>query len=131
MSVLSQTVKWICSLCRSLSTVIPWIISVIEDTSDITRSISSVSLVCQMVTCAFDASQFEMAVISGVPISLTVCRLSNIPVVFGWFEFYFALYSALNMSLLFGAGFSHSKNFEWGSLALYYLIFQIFVTVFP
>jgi hypothetical protein len=26
-----------------------------------------------------------------VPLSLTVCTLRNIPFVFGWFEFYFAL----------------------------------------
>jgi hypothetical protein len=32
-----------------------------------------------------------MAIIFGVPISLTVCTLSNIPFVFGLFEFYFAL----------------------------------------
>jgi hypothetical protein len=34
---------------------------------------------------------FEMAIIFGVPISFTVCTLSNIPFVFGRFEFYFAL----------------------------------------
>jgi hypothetical protein len=28
----------------------------------------------------------------GVPLALIVCTLSNIPFVFGWFEFYFALY---------------------------------------
>jgi hypothetical protein len=32
-----------------------------------------------------------MAIIFGVPISLTVCTLSNIPFVVGQFEFYFAL----------------------------------------
>jgi hypothetical protein len=43
----------------------------------------SVALVCQMVTCAFDASRFEMAIIFGVPISLAVWLYSNIPFVFG------------------------------------------------
>jgi hypothetical protein len=43
------------------------------------------------VTCVFDACQFEMAIFFGVPISLTVCTLNNIPFVFGRFEFYFAL----------------------------------------
>jgi hypothetical protein len=65
--------------------------STTEDTPDITRSFYSVALVCQMVTCTFQASRFEMAIIFGVPISLTVCTLSNIPFVFGRFEFYFAL----------------------------------------
>jgi hypothetical protein len=32
-----------------------------------------------------------MVIIFGVPISLTVCTWSNIPFVFGRFEFYFAL----------------------------------------
>jgi hypothetical protein len=45
----------------------------------------SVGLVCQVVTCAFYTSNFEMAVIFGVPIPLTVCTLSNIPFVFGLF----------------------------------------------
>jgi hypothetical protein len=43
-----------------------------------------------VVSCAFDASRFEMVIIFGVPISLTVCTMRNIPLVFGWFEFYFA-----------------------------------------
>jgi hypothetical protein len=33
------------------------------------------------------------------------------------------------MSLLFGAGFSSTKTIERGSLVLYCLIFQIFVTL--
>jgi hypothetical protein len=41
------------------------------------------------------------------------------------------VYSTLNMSLLFRAGFSSTKNMEIGSLVLYCLIFQIFVTVWP
>jgi hypothetical protein len=66
-------------------------ISTAEDTSDITRSFFSVALICQVATCAFDASRFEMAIILGVPISLTVCTLSNISFVFGWFKFCFVL----------------------------------------
>jgi hypothetical protein len=50
----------------------------------------SLAMLCQMVTCAFHASRFEMAIIFSVPISLTVI-LSNIPFVFRLFEFYFAL----------------------------------------
>jgi hypothetical protein len=71
--------------------VIRRMISTTEDTSDITRSFFSVALVCQVVTCAFHTSWFELAIIFGVPISLTVFTLGNIPFVFGWFEFYFAL----------------------------------------
>jgi hypothetical protein len=42
------------------------------------------------------------------------------------------MYSTLNISLLFGAGFSYTKkNMEYVSLGLYCLMFQIFVTVCP
>jgi hypothetical protein len=66
-------------------------ISTTEDTSDITRSFFLVALVWQVVTGAFHASWFEMAIIFGVSISLTVCTLNSISFVFGQFEFYFAL----------------------------------------
>jgi hypothetical protein len=62
-----------------------------DDTSDITRALFSVALICQVVTCTFGLSRFKMAIIFSVPISLTVCTWSNIPFVFGRFEFYFAL----------------------------------------
>jgi hypothetical protein len=91
-------------------------VSVMEDTSGIARFFFPVALVCQVVTCAFDTSQSEVAIISGVPISLIVCTLNNIPFAFGRFKFYFALLyqSTLNMSLLHGAGFSSAKNIERG-----------------
>jgi hypothetical protein len=66
-------------------------ISTTKDTSDITRSSFSVALICQVVTYAFDACRLEMAIIFGMPTSLTFCILSNIPSVFGPFEFYFTL----------------------------------------
>jgi hypothetical protein len=53
-----------------------------EDTSDIIRSFFSVALVCQVVTWAFGGSQFEVGIIFGVPISLTVCTMSNVPGVY-------------------------------------------------
>jgi hypothetical protein len=65
--------------------------STTENTLNITRSFFLVALVCQVVTCAFDTSRFETAIIFGVPIYLTVCTLSHIPFVFGRFKFYFAL----------------------------------------
>jgi hypothetical protein len=87
-----------------------------------------------VVTCTFDAPHFERAIISGVPVSLTVCTLNNIPFVSVRFKF-FILHcytkSTLNMSLLFGAGFNSTKNMESGSLVLYYLMFQMFVTMSP
>jgi hypothetical protein len=44
-----------------------------------------------VITCAFDASWFQMAVMLCVPISLAVCALGNITFVFGMFKFDFAL----------------------------------------
>jgi hypothetical protein len=66
-------------------------ISTTEVTSDISISFFLVALVCQVVTCAFDACQFDVAIIFGVSIPLRVCTLSNIPSVFGQLKFYFAL----------------------------------------
>jgi hypothetical protein len=79
------------------------------------------------------SSLFEMAIIFGVLISLTVCTLSNIPFVFRRFEYYFALLYIFYIEyiLVFGAGFSSIKNIESGSLVLYCLMFQIFVFVCP
>jgi hypothetical protein len=37
----------------------------------------------------------------------------------------------MNICLLFGAGFSSTKNIEKGSIVLCCLIFQIFVTIRP
>jgi hypothetical protein len=75
-----------------------------------------------------------MAIIFGVPMSLTVCTLSTIPFVFGRFEFYLAmLYIFYTEYLLviqdrFQFYKKHTKNMESGSLVPYCLIFQIFVT---
>jgi hypothetical protein len=60
-------------------------ISTTEGTSDITRSFFLVALICQVVTCAFDASQLKMAVVFAVPVSLAVCTLGNVPFMFGLF----------------------------------------------
>jgi hypothetical protein len=91
-------------------------ISTTEDTSDITRPFFSVAMVCQVVTSAFDASWFEMAIIFSVPISLTVCTLSNIPFVFGQFEFYFALVYILYIEyvlVIWGRLQFYKKHGEW------------------
>jgi hypothetical protein len=50
-----------------------------------------VAVLCGVITCAFDASWFEMAVAFCVSVSLAVCALSNISFMLGWFKFYFAL----------------------------------------
>jgi hypothetical protein len=62
----------------------------------------------------------EIAVSSGVPISLTVCTLSNIPFVFGLFEFYFALLYTFYIEyvLVIWDRFQFYKNMERDSLVL-------------
>jgi hypothetical protein len=107
----------------------------------ITLPFFSVALVCQVVTCAFYTSRFEMSIIVGMPIFFTVCTLSNIPFVFGRslnfilhcyvYSTIYILYCTLKISLIFGAGFSSTRNMESVSLVLYCLIFQIFVTMCP
>jgi hypothetical protein len=62
-----------------------------ENTSDIIRAFRSVTVLCGMITCAFDASWFEMAVVLCLSLSLAVRALSNIPFVLGRFKFDFAL----------------------------------------
>jgi hypothetical protein len=83
-----------------------------------------------MVTCVFDASQFKVTIVFGVPISLEICTLSNIPFVFGQFGFYFALLYIFYVEYIFviRGWFQSTKNSERGSLVLYCLIFQTFVT---
>jgi hypothetical protein len=44
-----------------------------------------------VLTCAFDASWFKVAVVFGVPVSLAVCTLGILSFVSGRFKFYFAL----------------------------------------
>jgi hypothetical protein len=67
-------------------------------------------------TCAFDASGFEMAIIFGVPIFLTVGTLNNIPFVFGQFKFYFALLYILYIEyvhVIRGRFQFYKKHGEW------------------
>jgi hypothetical protein len=65
-----------------------------------------------VATCVFHASRFEMKIIFGMPISLAVCTLSNTYFVFGGSNFilHCCIYCTLNISLLFGAGFSSAKK---------------------
>jgi hypothetical protein len=96
-----------------------------EDTSDITRSFFSVALVYQVVTCASDAPRFEMAINLGVIISLMVCIEISL---LCWGDSNFILHCCIchsgQLSVL-------QKNMESGSLVLYRLIFQTFVTKCP
>jgi hypothetical protein len=84
--------------------------------------------VYKVISGAFDASWFQVAVVFGVPVFLAICTLGNVSFVSeeGGVEFYFALLYAFDIEyiLLFGAG----KNMENGSLALFCLMFQIFLT---
>jgi hypothetical protein len=87
------------------------------------------------LVCALDASWFEVAINFGVPISSIVCTLINIPFVFGRFEFYFALlyifYIEYALVIWDRFQFYKKKNMESGSLVLYCVIFQMFVTMCP
>jgi hypothetical protein len=76
-------------------------ISLDPQSHHITRSFLTVTVVNQMVTRSFDASWFEVTVVFGVPISLAICTLSNIPFAFGWFEFYFSLLYIFHVEYIF------------------------------
>jgi hypothetical protein len=78
------------------SFVVSRMIATTENTSDITRAFRSVTVLCGVITCAFDTSWFEMAVVFCVFVSLAVCALSNIPFVLGRFKFDFALLKVLD-----------------------------------
>jgi hypothetical protein len=108
-------------------------ISAAEDTPDITRSFFMMALIRQMVTCSFHASRFKMAIIFGVPISLTVYTVCNISGVFGRFEFYFTLLQKFCIEDIFviRGRLKVYKNMESGCLVLCCLMFHIFVTVCP
>jgi hypothetical protein len=68
-----------------------------------------------------------MARIVVVPISLTVCALSNIPFVFGRFEFYFALlYIFYNENVLVIWGrFQFKKAWDWSLNSVLFDILDI------
>jgi hypothetical protein len=53
-------------------------------------------MLCGVITYAFDAPWFEMAVVLCVSVSLAVCALSNIPFVLGRFKPDFALLEVFN-----------------------------------
>jgi hypothetical protein len=117
--------------CRRISLVIYRMISTTEDTLDITRSLFSLALVCQVITCSFDVYQFEMTINFGVLMSLAICTLSNISFVFKRFEFYFTLLYIFYIEyvIIRGRFQFYKKNMEKGSLVLHCLIFQMFVTM--
>jgi hypothetical protein len=71
--------------------VVSRIVATTENTSDIIPAFRSVTVLCGVITFAFDSSWFEMAVVLCVSISLAVCALSNIPFVLGRFKLDIAL----------------------------------------
>jgi hypothetical protein len=61
--------------------VVSRMVATTENTSDIIRAFRSVTVLCGVITCAFDASWFEMAVVLCVSVSLAVFALDSIPFV--------------------------------------------------
>jgi hypothetical protein len=94
--------------------VISGMVATTENTSDIIRAFCSVTVLCGVITCAFDASWFEMAVFFCVSVSLAVCALSNIPFVLGRFKFDFALLE------VFDKEYIPSSSLSQGSLLTLY-----------
>jgi hypothetical protein len=78
-------------LVDGASFVVSRMVATTENTPDIIRAFRSVTVLCGVFICTFDASWFEMAVVFCVSVSLAVSALSNIPFVLGWFKFDFAL----------------------------------------
>jgi hypothetical protein len=79
------------------------------------------------VSRTLETSQFKVAVISCVPLFWYLWTLGNIP-----FMFYFTLLYVLYVEYLYVVrGGSLTKNMKRGSLFLYCLMFQMFVTVCP
>jgi hypothetical protein len=93
--ILFGTERWVGFLLEfhvdGASFVVSRMIATTENTSDIIRAFRSMTVLCGVITCAFDASWFEMAVVLCVCVSLAVCALSNIPFVLGRLKFDFAL----------------------------------------
>jgi hypothetical protein len=87
-----------------------------ENTSDIIRAFRSVTVLCGVITRAFDASWFEMAVILCVSISSAVCALGNIPFVIGRYKFDFALlevFDEVYIPVVWGRFQLHKKHGKW------------------
>jgi hypothetical protein len=76
-------------LVDGASFVVSRMVATTENTSDIIRAFRSVTVLCGVITCALDASWFQMVVVC-VSVSLAVCTLNNIPFVLGRFKFDFA-----------------------------------------
>jgi hypothetical protein len=96
-----------------------------ENTSGIIRAFRSVTVLCEVITCACYASWFEMAVVLCVSVSLAVCALSNIPFVLRRFKFDFALLEVFDKEylLVVQGKFQRHKNMERGSLVRFCLLF--------
>jgi hypothetical protein len=74
--ILFGTERWIGFLLEFLvdraSLVVSRMVATTENTSDIIRAFRSVTVLCGVITCAFNASWFEMAVIFCVTVSFAV-----------------------------------------------------------
>jgi hypothetical protein len=78
-------------LVESVSFVVSRMDATTENTSDNIRAFRSVTVMCKVTACAYDASLFEMGVVLCVSVSFSVCALSSIPFVIERFKFDFAL----------------------------------------
>jgi L-asparagine transporter-like permease len=91
-------------------------ITTVEDTSSIARYFFAMALNCQVTAGAFDASQFYMAVVFSVAVSLIVCALCDVPFLFGRLEFNFALLKVFHVAnvLIVSGGFEFDeKRGKW------------------
>jgi hypothetical protein len=70
-------------LVDGASFVVSRMVATTENTPDIIRAFRWVTMLCGVITFAFDASWFEMAVVFCVSVSLAVSALSNITFVLG------------------------------------------------
>jgi hypothetical protein len=115
--ILFETERWVSFFLMEFpvdrtSFVVSRMVATTENTSDIIRAFRSVTVLCGAITCAFDESWFEMAVVLCVSVSLAVCALSNIPFVLGRFKFDFDLLEVFNKEyvLVVRSRFQHHKK---------------------
>jgi hypothetical protein len=75
--------------CTAL--VVGRVISIAENTLDITRAFLARAFACRVITSTFHTPRLEVAKILGVPVSLTIGTLRDISGVPGRFKLNFAL----------------------------------------
>jgi hypothetical protein len=66
-------------------------ITTAEDTSNIARSFFAMTMNCQVIAGAFDATRFYVAVVSSVAVTSKVWPLRDVPLVLGRLESNFCI----------------------------------------